>query len=178
MDRTEIQQVALALAVELHTTRPTRMIDEEEREVLDTADLFAVWLGNPVIYLEIKPDQFTYDQGGGTATLTEFTTGGAVELKDSKQVQLTLHAKDAKQFEVPEPEGTVLSWSSDDSSVVSLQPSADGLSCLAVAGNPGSCMVQVTDGVRTGSLAFDVTPGDVDSISIEAGEPEDQPPSA
>lgn len=145
--------------------------------VLQTADEFAQWLGSPVVKLVIKPDTITYYQDGRVRPVATLITGGKVELKDNQQVLLSLHAKDAKGFDTTEAEGTVLTWSSSDDSVLGLQPAADGMTCLAVAGNPGAALANVTDGTRSGSLAFDVTAGDVSAITVEAGTPEDQPPA-
>ena len=167
------QQSALELAIQHCAANEIRASEEA---VLDIAERFALWLGNPVMRLVIRPESMTYPQphAGGKPAGTVFQ-GGIVELKDTKQVRLNLDVHDWKGVDTAEPAGVQLSWSTDDPGVVSIQPSEDGLSCLAVAGVPGSCMVQISDGTRTGSLAFDVTPGDVSAISIVAGEPEDQP---
>ena len=172
-----IKRTALILAVRLYGSDPASSVYAAEA-VLQNADLFAKWLGNPVVSLAIVPDRVTYGQDTPHSLVSTLFVGGTVELKDNQQVALSLHATDAKGFVVNEPGDVTLAWSSSDDTVVSVQPAADGLSCEAVAGNPGSALVNVTDGTRTGSLAFDVTAGDVSAITVEAGTPEDQPPAA
>jgi hypothetical protein len=164
--------LALALAVDLHQHASAHPSPEG---VISTADKFAQWLGNDVVGLYLQPSQFTYEQGSPVMVITRFREN-TVELKDTQQVMVSAHAHDPKGFDTAEAEGVTLTWSTSDPNSVAIQPSDDGLSCLAVAGNPGSGVVlQVTDGTRTGSLAFDVTPGDVSAIVVEAGTPEQQP---
>ena len=68
---------------------------------------------------------------------------------------------DSKGF----PTSDTLTWSSADDTVVSLQPSADTLSCLVVAGVPGlGVVVTVTDGTISATDSFDVVPGGVATL--------------
>lgn len=176
-DNYQIKHAALSFAVKVHGI-DDRPADVVAYELATLGDLLAMWLASPVVSLTVIPDRFTYNQLGGTPQLSAtIFAGGKVELKDNQQVPLTVHAKDAKGFDTNEAGDVVITWDTSDAAVVSLQPSADGLTCEAVAGVPGSALVTVSDGTRSGSLAFDVTPGGVSSITVEAGVPEDQPPA-
>jgi hypothetical protein len=180
MDSTEIQQVALERAVALYQGEGTfPNLDARKQQidaVLEAATRFARWLGSPVMYLSIKPAPLTYVQGSDQAVITA-VSGGRMELKDNQQVSLDVQEKDAKGFATNQAGDIVLTWDTSDSAVVSLQPAADGLTCEAVAGNPGSALVTVSDGTNQGSLAVDVTAGPAVAIQINAGTPEDQPPA-
>jgi hypothetical protein len=173
MKSSKIKLQALDLAVTLHGPDPITT-PEAAGVVLATANVFAKWLGNPVVSLSIRPDPWTYNQEGGQYHLTKFT-GGVMQLADNQQVSMTVEATDAKGFAATEAGDVVVTWDTSDSTVVSLQPAADGLSCLAVAGNPGAALVTVSDGTNSGSLAVDVTSGPAASLVVNAGTPEDQP---
>ena len=95
-----------------------------------------------------------------------------MQLTDTQQVTLTVEPEDSKGFATSD----TLSWSSSDTTVVSLQPSADTLSCLCVAGNPGTgIVVTVTDGTLSASDNFDVVASAAASLVITEGTPEPQP---
>lgn len=109
----------------------------------------------------------------------------AFEMNNEQQVTVAIQpqthkGKPAKLDGVPE-------WLSDNSDVVTLVPSADGLSCLIKAnGIPGSANVQVTGdadlgaGVSpiVGTIAVTITQAPATKIVISPGTPEDQPDDA
>lgn len=178
MKVSRIQLEALDRAVRLFAPAPPPMTkaaqDDLMQRVLGTASTFARWLGNPAISIRIVPDIITWTQGS-SAVHNTIIIGGKVQLPDNQQVSLSVEAQDAKGFATNEAGDVVVTWNTSDASVVNLQPAADGLSCLAVAGNPGSALVTVSDGANSGSLAFDVTAGPAAAIVINAGTPENQP---
>jgi len=182
MKSSKIKLEALRLAVRLHGPDPITT-PEAAGVVLATANVFAQWLGNPVVSLSIRPDPWTYNQWPHSqgAYLAKYSltklTGGVMQLADNQQVSMTVEATDAKGFAASEAGDVVVTWDSSDGTVVSLQPAADGLSCLAVAGSPGAALVTVSDGTNSGSLAVDVTSGPAASLVVNAGTPEDQPPA-
>ena len=180
MKVSRIQLEALDQAVRLFAPAPPPMTqaaqDDLMQRVLGTATVFARWLGNPVISIRIVPDIITWTQGGSIPHNT-IITGGKVQLPDNQQVSLSVEAQAAKGFATNEAGDVVVTWNTSDASVVNLQPAADGLSCEAVAGNPGSALVTVSDGTNSGSLAFDVTAGPAVALTVNAGTPEDQPPA-
>lgn len=93
-----------------------------------------------------------------------------MQLKDSQQVTYTITGLDAKGYEVS---GEDFSASVDNESVVAVTD--NGNTFLAVAGQPGSAIITFTDGTLTATEAVDVVPGDVATIQIQPGAPEDQP---
>lgn len=125
--------------------------------------------------LKVTPDPLTYQQGNPAHSRATTYAGGKVQLTDTQQVLISVEPDDSKGFAVS---GDQLTYTSADPAVVALQPSADGLSCLCVAGVPGSTVVTISDGTITGTEAFDVTPGAVASFRITEGVPEEQPPAA
>lgn len=100
-------------------------------------------------------------------------------LTDSQETSLTIAPTDKKGK--PAPVESV-SWTSSDAGVIALTPAADGLSCLAVAGNPGTAQVSVSvdaeigDGVvtLTGTLTVNVIGGQAVALGITAGTPVEQ----
>ena len=109
----------------------------------------------------------------------------AMILKDNQQVSLAIQPVDAKGK--PAQVDGKPAWESSDPSIVSVTPSDDGLSAVAAAGqNLGHAQISVKadadlgEGVRliTGVLEFDVVAGEAVSLSIIAGQPEDQPQPA
>lgn len=95
-----------------------------------------------------------------------------MQLKDNEQFSISVEVDDSKGFPVS---GDAVTYTAADPSVVSLQPSDDGLSCLIVAGNPGSTVVTVSDGTITATEAVDVVAGDAATFKITEGAAEPQP---
>lgn len=126
-------------------------------------------------HLKVTADPLTYQQGNPAISQATRFKGGVVQLTDTQQVTLTVEAEDSKGF----PTSDSLTWTSSDTTVVSLQPSADTMSCLCVAGNPGlGCVVTVTDGTISATDSVDVVPGGAATLVISEGTPEEQPPPA
>lgn len=115
----------------------------------------------------------------GTPTLQGTGTtppeGSSMQLHDNEQVTYTLSETDAKGNPVT---GDTITWTVDNPAVVTLTPSADGYSCLVVAGTLGSAVVTVTDGTLSATEAVDVIAGPVAAISVAAGAVETQPAPA
>jgi len=75
-------------------------------------------------------------------------------------------------------------WLTDNSDVLALTPSGDGLSCLVAARGPmGAARLTLSgdadmgEGVIPiiGTLDFEVTAGQASQVALEAGTPEEQP---
>lgn len=141
-------------------------------DVTAYATVFLGWISGA--RLRITADPITYEQGNPSLSQATRFIGGKVQLTDTQQVTLTVQPEDSKGF----PTSDTLTWSSADDTVVSLQPSADSLSCLVVAGVPGlGVVVTVTDGTISATDSFDVVAGGVATLQISEGTPEDQPPA-
>lgn len=106
-----------------------------------------------------------------------------LQMLDSQQVTASLQAVDAKGQPVPNPTfDNPPAWTVDQPTVMAITPSADGLSCLCVAGIPGTATLTVAASVGgapfTGTLPVQVTPGAAAAISIGLGTPVAQPTPA
>lgn len=105
-----------------------------------------------------------------------------LQLKDTQQAVLGIAPVDKKGNAAAVQDGSVV-WTTSDSNVLAVTPSADGLSATVVAGNPGVAQVNVSadadmgDGVTpiTGTLDVTVVAGDAVSLSVSAGVPTEQP---
>lgn len=136
------------------------------------ASLYA-WLAESRLTLRVN--SITYRQGTPPVPQpTIFLPGGTVQLTDIQQVPLSVEPEDSKG----QPTSDTLTWTVDNPDVLSLQPSDDTLSALAVAGNPGTATVTVTDGALSATDAFVVTASATTQLVITEGAPEDQPPAA
>jgi hypothetical protein len=106
------------------------------------------------------------------------TTPAPVALTTVQQVVLTATETNAEGGTVT-PADT-LTWAVDDTSVLTLQPSADGTTCTAVATAAGTGNVTVTDpglSLTSAALQIAVTLAAATAITIAAGAPEDQVPA-
>lgn len=125
--------------------------------------------------LTVTTGALTYKQASADPPRpTPITAGGTVQIKDSEQFSISVEVDDAKGFVVS---GDQITYSASDDTVVSLQPSADGLSCLIVGGAPGSTVVTVSDGTISATEAVDVVAGDAATFKITEGAAEPQPPA-
>ena len=141
--------------------------------VVTCATDFLGWLSGA--RLRLTADPITYSQGDPAQHQATRYIGDTVQLTDTQQVTLAVEPEDSKG----DATSDTLTWSSADSTVVSLQPSADTLSALVVAGNPGlGVVVTVTDGTVSASESFDVVAGAAASLVITPGTPEAQPAPA
>lgn len=167
VDATAQRQTALQYAVTLLSPLGTGDADR----VITTAEALFAWLVGPA-FMDITPGEIT-DQTTGKPTGTTHT-GGTMQLHDNEQSTLTVSEADAKGVALKD----TLTWAIADSTVAALQVASDTQSALLVAGLPGSTVVTVTDGTLSATLAVDVVPGTVATVSIAAGTPVVQPPAA
>lgn len=148
-------------------------------KVIKLAEALVPWiLDYGALLLVVSP--LTYEQGTSTSahTRTSTTPEGLImaTLTDTQQFTASVEPEDSKGFATTD---AGLTWSeSSGGAVVTLQPSADGMSCLVVAVAPGSATYQVTDGTRTASGAVDVTAGAVAALVITEGTASEQAPPA
>jgi len=148
-------------------------------DVTATANVFYRWLEGPAVMV-LTHDSMTYDQaapdGPGTPTTMKGTT---VQLTDVQQVTLSVAEVDSKGQPVTADQ---LAWSVDSPGVVALTPSADGYSCLCVAGTDGTATVTVADNSVTPPLTatdvITVVSSAATGLVISEGTAEDQPPAA
>lgn len=113
--------------------------------------------------------QWTYKQADPHQRRpTEITSGGAVQLHDDEQFAVTITgAQDAKGFATLDGPFT---FTPQDGSVVTCQVSDDGLSALFVAGNPGSTVVDISDGANINvTEAVDVLPAGAVTVTLSEG---------
>lgn len=143
-------------------------------EVITTAEQFLPWLTFGPLTGRVADR--TYKQGSAQHSPTVLTPGGAVQLKDDEQFTVTLEAEDSKGQDTTDA-GIV--WTEDSNGqVVTLQPSDDGMSCLVVAGLPGTANYKASDGTREFDGSAIVTAGDVTTLVGTEGQPEPQAPAA
>jgi hypothetical protein len=148
-------------------------------DVTAMANVFYRWLEGPAVMV-LTHDSMTYDQaapdGPGTPTTMKGTT---VQLTDIQQVTLSVAEQDSKGQPVTADQ---LAWSVDNPGVVALTPSADGYSCLCVAGTDGTATVTVADNSVTPPLTatdvITVVSSAATGLVISEGTAEDQPPAA
>jgi hypothetical protein len=163
------KEVALLAAASVYEGQPS----PDPGAVLAAASRFLAWVTSARLTLTTAP--LTWEQGSPSiSTPTQYTAGGKVQLTDTQQVVLSVEPEDSKG----QATSDTLTWSSSDTTVISLQPAADTLSCLCVAGVPGTGVtVTVTDGTLSASDNFDVVAGAAASLVITEGTPEAQPPA-
>jgi hypothetical protein len=151
---------------------------ERAAGVTTVADVYYRWLEGPaVLFLTVDPT--TFDQaapeGPGTPTIRK---GSAVQLTDLQQVTLSVAEQDSKGQPVT---ADALTWAVDNPGVVAITASADGYSCLCVAGTDGTAVVTVTDNSvtppLTGSDTITVVSSAATSLVIGEGTPEAIPPA-
>ena len=69
-------------------------------------------------------------------------------------------------------------WASSDPTILSVAPSADGLSCdVEAVGALGNCQVTVNDGAATAVVNFTVVGGAAVSLNVPVGTPVEQQPA-
>lgn len=168
------REVALTLAVQLHSARdsqPDPFASEPLPErVLHTAGQFANWLASRPAHLRLRPAPFTFAEGRpGPGVPTKHQGDGmSVTMTDSDQVTYVVAPEDSKGVAVAD----TLTWSSDDNgAVVTLTPSADTLSCVFAAVDPGTANISVTDGTLSAADSIVVTAGAAASLVLTPGTP-------
>ena len=152
---------------------------ERVGDVTAVAQVYYRYLEGPaVLFLAVDPTTFNQAAPEGPGTPTQMK-GSAVQLTDLQQVTLTVAEQDSKAQPVT---GDSLTWSVDNPDIIAITPSADGYSCLCVAGVDGTANVTVTDNTvtppLTGTEPFVVVSDAATSLVISAGTPEEQPPAA
>lgn len=176
---TSVRQAAMVAAAQFWASSAHVGADK----VLDTAASWASWVLAPATQLVITAAPVTFDQhdpGKNNPTISVPAPGGAgtmaVTLTDTQQVSLSVKPEDSKGAPTT---GDTVTWTADDSgAVVTLQPSADGLSCVVVAVAPGTANVTATDGTLTGTDAITVDPGATSQLVLSEGPVTDQAPPA
>lgn len=114
--------------------------------------------GDPASY---RPTQYT-DLGGGQM---------AVTMQDNEYVTLTADPTDAAGNPTAD---SGLTWTADNTALVTLVPSADGTMCnVGAAGGTGTVNVTVTDaaGVASPADPITITAGPPVTLGIAAGTP-------
>jgi hypothetical protein len=99
-----------------------------------------------------------------------------MQLMDTQQVTLSVAETDSKGQPVT---GDALTWTVDNAAAITLTPSADGYSCLCVAGTDGIATVTVSDGSATPPLTatdvLTVVSSAATGLVISEGTAEAQP---
>ena len=96
----------------------------------------------------------------------------SVTMTDDQQVSYSVEPEDDKGFATSD----TITWSSDDGgAVLTVTPSADGLSCVFAAVAPGSATITASDGTLSASDLITVTAGGVASLVLTPGTPEAEP---
>lgn len=170
----EARLEGLRLAVELHSAKdqswPPFAAQPLPERVITTAGQFANWLASRPAHLRLRPAPFTFAEGRpGPGVPTKHQGDGmSVTMTDSDQVTYVVAPEDSKGVAVAD----TLTWSSDDNgAVVTLTPSADTLSCVFAAVDPGTANISVTDGTLSASDQILVTAGPVTQLVLTPGTP-------
>lgn len=137
--------------------------------VLAVAEVFDAWLA-------VKPPVASFTITADTPVPRPTLEGPGMSLTFPDTQETTLHVSaitDAEGVAVTD----TFTWSVDNTSVLTLTPSADTLSCVAVPGTAqGAATVTVTasDGVAR-TFAVDVTAGPTAAFEITADTPVNRP---
>lgn len=106
----------------------------------------------------------------------------AFEMSDSQQVTLSINFTDKRGNPVDTPSGSSPEYSTDNTDLLRLTPSTDGMSCLVQAVGPlgsGVVTVKVADSsgnpLAAGSIDVTIKSGAPTSINITPGTVEEQP---
>lgn len=167
MDRTERRAAALQAAASLpYASAGAKSLT---RVVLGVAEVFDAWLA-----IRLPVASFTITADVPVDRPTQEGTGMSLTFPDTQETTLHVSA-------VVDAEGATVTdtftWTVDAADVLTLTPSTDTLSCLAVPGTAaGAATVTATasDGVAR-TFAIDVTTGPVASFEITADTPVDRP---
>jgi hypothetical protein len=159
--------LALELAVSFHKEGKANSIREHE-DVLKTAKDFLNFLNPPVVATSVS---IYFD-----APTTEEGAPPMTALTDGQQIVAHVSELDSKGNAADEP-GT---WTVDRTDLVSVTPSADGLSCTFEAlGGLGTAVVSLTVGsLPTATATLDIVAGDAASVNISFDDPTDESTSS
>jgi hypothetical protein len=119
---------------------------------------------------------FCHQQLGTLGLAVSSVTGRRIPMSTVTPLELVDVEKDLLSIAPKDEAGQPVtagpySWTVDDSTIVTLQPAADGLSCEVITGAPGVCNVSVTDGVLTDTIQITVKVGAESSLNLSAGTP-------
>lgn len=180
-DRTTLRMAALAAASRVAAADcmylPPQM---RVQHVLCGADQYYQWLTaeDPAVRLVLTPGM-VYEIVNGKRVIDGWPIrkGNAMQLQDTKQVDLGVEAVDSKGFDVV---GDTVTWTASDTTAVTLVPSPDGKTVTVVANSPavGVVLTAVDNNGLTITDTVDVIPGDAVALRITEGTPVDQPPVA
>ena len=145
------------------------------QDIVSLFNTFLMLIAGTPYQLIITPGKISHQSDPSKVRDPHFTPGGAVQIHDDEQFPLQVQAVDTKGF--PVPDTSAVTFSSSDDTVLSLQDDGSG-GTNVVAGQPGSAVITGSDGNLSGTLAVDVTAGDIAALSITAGAVEKQPPPA
>ena len=98
-----------------------------------------------------------------------------LQLTDSQEVAIQIAAVDKKGQPAVLADGSVVFTSSDANVAAVTANPTDQTKATVVAGLPGTCQIQVTDGALSGTLDITVVGGAAASLTIVAGTPTEQP---
>lgn len=119
---------------------------------------------------------------GGPTTPSTGKRDVAMDLQADKKVTLSLEWTDEMGNPTEAPANAEVSWSVDDTSIISFVDNGDGTAVAAAVGVLGTANVHVTvtDGVSTfdGDLQIVVVAGLAERINVVAGAPEEVTPDA
>jgi len=146
-----------------------------QQEIIDLFNTFLMLISGQAYQLVIKPGLVHVQGHPEKVRDPVITPGGVVQIHDDEQFPLQVQAVDTKGF--PVDDLSAVTFSVDDPSILALVDDGAG-GTNAVAGNPGSTVIHGSDGVISGSLAVDVTPGGIAALSITAGAVTKQPTPA
>lgn len=169
--------VSPAPDLRLEAVKATSVLYAGARTPLDMlagAEQILAWLGKKPHRLVLTPAPFTFAEGRpGPGVPTKYLGDGmSVTMKDDQQVTYSVEAEDDRGFAVADS----LTWSADDGgAVLTVTPSADGMSAVFAAVAPGTATITATDGTLSASDLITVTTGDVASLVLTPGAPEAQP---
>jgi hypothetical protein len=159
---------AIRVAADVYAGRGSSWTDEE---VVASAGFFLTqWLDARPVRLVLTVSPITFEQGHPALHHRTKRTGDkrSVTMTDDQEVTYSVQAEDDKG----QPVGDTLTWSSDDNgAVVTLTPSADTLSCVFAAVDPGTANISVTDGTLSAADSIVVTAGAAASLVLTPGTP-------
>lgn len=178
-DRIYLREVALreACRVVAADCLPAQV---KAQQAVHAAAQFFEWLTaeDPAVRLVLTAGM-VYEIANGQRVIVGWPVrkGRTMQLKDTQQVDLAVEAVDAKGFDVV---GDTITWTSSDTTAVTLVPAPDGKTVTVVANSPavGVVITAADENGLTVTDSIDVIPGDAVALRVTEGTPVDQPPAA
>lgn len=131
------------------------------------------------------PVQTTVDDRQSASSPTHTPNGKvdlSMDLQADKKVTLTANYTDEVGNPTTAPDGATVTYTVDDSSIISLTDNGDGTAVAAATGTLGTATVHGEASFNgqtvTGDLAIVVVAGLAERFEISAGEPEEVTPDA